>query len=251
MLLVNKEQGIRIKIMIKELLKKLVLGKRYSSETYIDYLRKIGVKIGEDCTIYVPSKTLIDEQYPWMITIGNHVRITEGVKILTHDYSWSVIKGLNGAILGASGKVEIGNNVFIGMNTIVCRGVKIGDNVIIGAGSIVTKDCNSNYVYAGNPAKQIMSITEYLEKRKSKQILEAKTLAREYYLRFKKKPNESVFHEYFMLYSSEKEIENNLVYKQKMQLGDNELVSRKYMEENVADFRSFDEFLQEALKGLI
>ena len=69
---------------VKEVLKKIAYGKRYSSETYIDYLRRIGVKIGEDCTIYVPSKTLIDEQYPWVITIGNHVRITEGVKILTH-----------------------------------------------------------------------------------------------------------------------------------------------------------------------
>ena len=98
---------------VKEVLKKIAYGKRYSSETYIDYLRRIGVKIGEDCTIYVPSKTLIDEQYPWMITIGNHVRITEGVKILTHDYSWSVLKlyeGVSenpGAILGASGTVVI------------------------------------------------------------------------------------------------------------------------------------------------
>lgn len=236
---------------IKEWIKKIVYGKRYSSESYISYLRSIGVKIGEDCTIYVPSKTLIDEQYPWMITIGNHVRITEGVKILTHDYSWSVIKGINGAILGASGKVEIGNNVFIGMGAIVCRGVKIGDNVIIGAGSLVTKDCDSNYVYAGNPAKQIMSVTEYFEKREKKQVEEAKKLAQEYYLRFKKKPSELVFHEYFMLYSSEKEIENNLVYKKKMQLGNNEMISYEYIKENVASFKSFDEFLQEALKGLI
>ena len=96
---------------VKEVLKKITYGKRYSSETYIDYLRKIGVKIGEDCTIYVPSKTLIDEQYPWMITIGNHVRITEGCKLLTHDYSWSVLKlykGIEedcGGIYGASGQI--------------------------------------------------------------------------------------------------------------------------------------------------
>ena len=135
---------------VKEVLKKITYGKRYSSETYIDYLRKIGVKIGEDCTIYVPSKTLIDEQYPWMITIGNHVRITEGCKLLTHDYSWSVLKlykGIEedcGGIYGASGQVKINDNVFIGMNTVICRGVTIGSNVIIGAGSVVTKDCSSN-----------------------------------------------------------------------------------------------------------
>ena len=49
---------------VKEIGKKLIQGKRYSSETYIAYLRKLGVSIGEDCTIYVPTKTLIDEQYP-------------------------------------------------------------------------------------------------------------------------------------------------------------------------------------------
>ena len=78
-----------------------------------------------------------------MISIGNHVRITEGVKILTHDYSWSVLKGLKndqgGAILGSSGHVVIGDNVFIGMNTIITRNVKVGNNVIIGVGSVVQK----------------------------------------------------------------------------------------------------------------
>lgn len=81
---------------IREIMKKVFWGKRSSSESYIEYLRSIGVKVGEDVTIYVPSKTLIDEQYPWMISIGSHVRITEGVKILTHDYSWSVLKYLTG-----------------------------------------------------------------------------------------------------------------------------------------------------------
>lgn len=54
-------------------------------------------------------------------------------------------------MLGASGVVEIGDNVFIGMNTIIERNVKIGNNVVIGAGSVVTKDCEPNSVYAGAP----------------------------------------------------------------------------------------------------
>lgn len=58
-----------------------------------------------------------------------------------------------GEILGASGKISIRNNVFIGMNTIVLRNVNIVDNVIIEAGSVVSKDCESNCVYAGNPEK--------------------------------------------------------------------------------------------------
>lgn len=177
---------------IREIIKKIILGKRSSSKSYIEYLRDIGVEIGEDVTIYVPSKTLIDEQYPWMIAIGNHVRITEGVKILTHDYSWSVLKKYAtenenaGEILGASGEVIIGDNVFIGMNSIITRNVTIGNNVIIGTGSVVTKDCKDDGVYVGVPAHRISSVSEYKEKRKREQLKEAKTLAVKYYEKFKK-----------------------------------------------------------------
>lgn len=41
----------------------------------------------------------IDKGFPFMLHIGNHVEITDKVTILTHDYSWSVIKGLNGHVL--------------------------------------------------------------------------------------------------------------------------------------------------------
>lgn len=51
--------------------------------------------------------------------------------------------------------VKIGNNVWIGMNSIVMRGVTIGDNTIIGAGSIVTKDIPANVIAVGVPCKVI------------------------------------------------------------------------------------------------
>ena len=129
--------------MLKQLVKKLIQGPKASPAAYIDHLRKIGMKIGEDVSIYASTKTLIDETLPWMITIGDHVRIAQGVSILAHDYSWSVLKGMTGGILGASGRVRIGSNVFIGMQAIILRGVTIEDNVIIGSGAVVTKDCRS------------------------------------------------------------------------------------------------------------
>lgn len=230
--------------MIKEYIKKLVMGKRYSSDSYIQYLRDIGVKIGQDCIIYVPSKTLVDEQYPWLISIGNHVRITEGCKLLTHDYSWSVLKLYNhgGAIYGASGHIQIGNNVFIGMNSIICRNVTIGDNVIIGAGSVVTKDCLSNGVYAGVPAKQITTIEDFLEKRKAMQLQEAKELAVEYYKRFGVKAPKEIFHEYFMLFTSLEELTPQ--FREKMRLGGNYTESCKYLNNYKRKFASFEEFLK-------
>lgn len=48
--------------------------------------------------------------------------------------------------------IKIGDNVFIGNNVIILKGVTIGDNSVIGAGSVVTKSCDNNSIIAGNPA---------------------------------------------------------------------------------------------------
>lgn len=143
---------MQLKQKIKFRLKRLLFKERAGQEDYINYLKKIGVKIGRDVEIFNPRTTIIDEQYPWMIDIGNHVRITDGVIILTHDFSWSVIKNWRerpGELLGASGKVTIGDNVFIGMNSIILRNVHIESDVVIGAGSVVSSDLKSGYVYGG------------------------------------------------------------------------------------------------------
>lgn len=229
---------------IKKLAKKIIEGNRASSEDYISHLRKIGMIIGEDVTIYAPSKTLIDEQYPWMIKIGDHVRITEGVKILTHDYSWSVMKTTSGVIAGASGTVEIGNNVFIGMNSIILRNVKIGDNVIIGTGSVVTKDCEPNSVYAGVPAKKVASLEDYSKKRIDSQLEEAKLLAKNYYSVYGKKPEKEIFHEYFMLFESPENIRSNETFNNKMSLCQNADRSFAYLENNKPHFDSYDDFMR-------
>lgn len=229
---------------LKEKIKRILLGDRYNSSTYIDHLRQIGMKIGLDCTIYVPTKTIIDEQYPWMITIGNHVRITEGVKILTHDYAWSVLKTTTGTILGASGTVRIGDNVFIGMNTIITRNVEIGNNVIIGAGSVVTSSCDDNSIYAGVPARRIMSIEEYYEKREKAQLDEAKKLAIEYYLRYGKCPDKNVFHEYFMLFETSKEAVKVDDFEKKLELCENKVQSMEYMDMSRPMFNGYTDFMR-------
>ena len=57
-------------------------------------------------------------------------------------------------------EVTIGDNVWLGGNTVVCPGVHIGDNVVIGAGSVVTKDIPAWSIAAGNPCRVIRKITE-------------------------------------------------------------------------------------------
>ena len=67
--------------------------------------------------------------------------------------------------------VTIGNNVWIGGNTVINPGVQIGDNTVIGAGSVLTKDIPGNVIAAGNPCKVLREITKedrnyYFKKRK-------------------------------------------------------------------------------------
>ncbi len=197
--------------MISRIIKKLIYREKYSSKTYIDYLRKIGVTIGNNCEIFVPTKSYIDTQNPYMITIGDNVKITQGVVLLTHDFSWCVTSNLDGFITGSVGYINIGSNVFIGFNSIILKNVTIGDNVIIGAGSIVTKDCESNSVYAGNPARKIMSIEEYHNKRKQKQESELKILVNKYYDKYGTMPDDNVMREFLFYCSDNSNIDEQMV----------------------------------------
>ena len=54
--------------------------------------------------------------------------------------------------------IKIGNNVWLGLNVVVLKGVVIGDNTVVGANSVVTKDLPPNVVAAGNPCKIIRSL---------------------------------------------------------------------------------------------
>lgn len=156
-------------MIIKKILKKIIYGKKSNSSSYIKYLKKIGVKIGENCRIFNLKTVSIDTQNPRLLQIGDNVRITSGVIILTHDYSWSVLSVKYGEMFGNVGEVKIGNNVFIGMNSIILKNTTIGNNVIIGAGSIVSGKIDDDSVYCGNPAKKIMSIDEFYKKVKCRQ----------------------------------------------------------------------------------
>ena len=235
---------------IKNFARKLVYKENATSEALLSYLREKGAKIGRGVVVYAPNKTLIDKTAPWLLEIGDRVRITEGVKILVHDYSWSVLKScasqahVPGEILGAQSPVAIGNNVFIGMNSIITRGVRIGDNVIIGAGSVVAKDCESNAVYAGVPAKKLMSLEEYYRKRKSMQLQEATALARRYCERFASMPPMEVFSEYFMLFLSKDEALRVPNFKAQMETSMNFAESEAYMDVNRPMFDGYDAFLK-------
>lgn len=133
-------------------------------ETRAKFCKKIGLfyKQGDDCSF----TTFNFGVEPHLISIGNNVRISAGVRLLNHDTIGSVITNKNKLSyrIRRVGKIVIGNNVFVGADSKILYDVKIGNNVIVAAGSIVTKDIPDNSVAAGIPAKVVGKFDEYERK---------------------------------------------------------------------------------------
>lgn len=227
---------------IKDMIRKVIYKEKASSQAYISYMRNKGAKIGERVTIFAPTKTSIDMTRPWLIDIGNDVQITEGVTLLTHGYDWAVLKGVYGEILGSGGGIQIGNNVFIGMKTTILKGVHVGNNVIIGANSLVNKNIPDNCVVAGNPARVIMPLDKYYEKRKAAQCQEAEELVRLYREHYGKEADENALHEFFWLFT-DGNTELPECWEIMMKLVGNEENSYKKLKENKPRYKNMDDFL--------
>lgn len=161
--------------MIREVIYKIRY-RKCSFEKRAQYLRLSGVKIGTNSEIY-PNVSFGSE--PYLIELGDNVRLASGVQLITHDGGLWVLR--NSGLLSNCdkfGKIKIGNNVHIGVSAIILPGVTIGDNVIIGVGAIVTKNIPSNSVAVGVPAKIIESIDDYYDKNKDK-IVFTKNMSKE------------------------------------------------------------------------
>ncbi len=88
------------------------------------------------------------------LTIGNDSLIASGVKVIDHDHG--MLKGdLMRHQPSNEAEVIIGNDVWIGANSILLKGVKISDGAVVGAGSVVTRSIPSYEIWAGIPAKKI------------------------------------------------------------------------------------------------
>lgn len=228
---------------IKHIIEKLVFRHKADSETYIRYLRNLGMRIGEDTVFYAPRRVLIDETRPFLIEIGNHVQIAQGVTILTHGYEWAVHKKMYGEVMGSAGKVTIKDNVFIGVNVTILKGVTIGKNVVIGAGTIVNKDIPDNSVVAGQPAKRLMSIEAFYQKRLEAQVSEAKELVREYRKVYHKEIQEDLLEDFSFLFDHKEPIPDS--WDKKMHLLGNYEESLGKWRKFPKRYASVQEFLDE------
>lgn len=140
-----------LKRIVKELLGKSE-GAFINPPFYCDY--GTNIEVGKNffanynCTILDVAKVII----------GDNCQMAPNVAIYTAGHP--VHPDTRNTAYEYGIEVTIGDNVWIGGNTVICPGVHIGSNTVIGAGSVVTKDIPDWAIAAGNPCRVIREITD-------------------------------------------------------------------------------------------
>jgi maltose O-acetyltransferase len=125
-----------------------------------DRLRAMGMHIGEG--VNLPASTTIDTSHCFLISIGDWCGFGSDCLILAHDGQFDEFLDA-----GRIGRVVIHPHSHLGARTVVLAGVAIGPRTIVGANSVVTRSLPPDTVCAGNPAKVICSLDEYLERHRA------------------------------------------------------------------------------------
>lgn len=119
--------------------------------------RERGMQLGAD--VWLPASTWIDPDFCFLISIGDHSGFGEECLILAHDAQMDEF--LDAARIG---RVTIHQSCHIGARTVILPGVEIGPRTIVGANSVVTKSLPPDTVCAGNPARVLYALQDYLQK---------------------------------------------------------------------------------------
>ena len=124
-------------------------------------LKQLGMHIGED--VLLPASTSIDMSHCYLISIGDHCGFGEECLILAHDAQMDEFLDA-----GRIGRVVIHPSCHIGSRTVILPGVEIGPRTIVGANSVVSRTLPPETVCAGNPAKVLCSLEDYLERHRAR-----------------------------------------------------------------------------------
>jgi maltose O-acetyltransferase len=123
--------------------------------------REHGMHLGKD--VLLPASTWIDVGHCHLISIGDHCGFGADCLILAHDAQMDEF--LDAARLGC---VTIHESCHIGARTVILPGVEIGPRTLVGANSVISRSLPPESVCAGNPARVICSLSQYLDKHRAK-----------------------------------------------------------------------------------
>lgn len=128
----------------------------------VGYARRIGVAVGRDCRFLGVNAATFGFE-PYLVTLGDHVAIAAGVRFLTHDGgNWLFQREYPD--LDVAAPIVVGDNVLLGINAMIYRGVTVGSDVVVAPGALVMRDVPAGSLVAGAPARVISSIDDYRER---------------------------------------------------------------------------------------
>ena len=112
------------------------------------------LEVGPDCGFTGTTLVAADR-----ITIGDRVLVGGNASIVDFDFHPLTPEGRAENInAGAAAPIVIGDDVFVGMEALILKGVTIGDGAVVGGGSVVTQDVPPRTVVAGNPAQVVREL---------------------------------------------------------------------------------------------
>lgn len=137
-----------------------------SGKIKIALLRLFGAKIGQG----VVMKPGVNIKSPWMleigdhswigegvwldnlvpISLGNHVCVSQGAYFCTGNHDWS-----DAAFAYKLGEIHVQDGAWIGARATLLPGIRVGNHAVIAGGAVLTKDALPYTVYAGNPAAPV------------------------------------------------------------------------------------------------
>lgn len=222
------------------------LAKKYDMNIILE---NAGIRVGKGTIFYGPETMQIDRSRPYLLTIGEYCKITAGVTILTHDYSRSVLRRVYGDVVGEGRRTSIGNNVFIGMNSIILMGTNIGNNVIIGAGSVVSGSFPDNVIIAGNPARIIRTLEDHYLIKKKKMLEDAKECVTTFFSTYNRYPDMEDIGAFWSLFLP-REKQTVMDYKVNWHLNadEPEEILVDFLKSDPPIFNGYNEFLEYCLK---
>jgi acetyltransferase-like isoleucine patch superfamily enzyme len=140
-----------------------VIFKSEPSSNYVGLSKRCSVFVEEDAKLIIGNNSGFSGVSIYCakaITIGDYVNCGGNVSIWDTDFHPLDFEArrVHDVSKIKSAPVVIGDDVFIGANTIVLKGVVIGNRAIIGAGSVVTTSIPEDEIWAGNPARFIKKI---------------------------------------------------------------------------------------------
>jgi len=115
-----------------------------------------GVKIGSDC--FIDPNAILETAYPENITLGDDVRVTAGVIIMTHIKPPHYLRD-HALVPTVLKPVVLGDHSFIGVNAVILPGVTVGKAAVVASGAVVSSDVSPFTMVSGNPAKVIKRFT--------------------------------------------------------------------------------------------